>query len=581
MYSIIVNPKTNKLVDIKTKLGKKILKNYIIYLKFGGSSQEELTNLDLNVDDPKLVKVDKSILEPDRVARADSLDSEPEYISGSVEPHVFIDELPGQLLHTNDIVREKVYVSSKEYEEDTEKELDKKKEEEKCITMDVSEIRLNIRQFGVLEPTQFASRMWDEGGAHSLASFVAGVTKRLPLAPVMAWSLDSIIEIDNFKNQKLFEYKRSYCIREPSQSGYLTQDDKYASDHNGLISEFQCLIDNGLFRIITYNLEGFGQNHDGYLSENEKFTEKFNLFIDTISRYIDKRNIFVFQEIVLRKNMKNNKKIIELIMESVNKIAEAKGTKFSCVYDGFTGLFMYDLSWTWHKPVEELIIPRITYDKSGKRCFDGEGTIELLSDEAADAAALLLDLKNSGTEGPVNLKDVKKAFDDIAQIQLELTPVSESTPLIVTGSLQSELDIEKIDKSEIDDLSTITSLASNPPPTRILDPTFGNGKMSNAYKFSVSIQGGIYEFIIVNIHLKATGGADNLLQFGNPKERDIRHIPELKNILGRLKVFSDNFSIPIYLAGDFNTWVADKAGYITEHLEDIIRDEDNLFTKIF
>ena len=576
-YSKIVNPKTNKLVNIKSKSGKKILKNYIIYLKIGGSSNEGLTDINLKDEDTTVVKVDKSILEPDRIARADSLDSEPEYVIGEVEPHVFIDELPGQLLHTNDVLREKVYVSSKEYEEDTEKELDKKKEEEKCITMDISEIRLNIRQFGVLEPTQFASRMWEEGGAHSLASLVAGVTNRLPLAPVMAWSLDSIIEIDNFKNQKLFEYKRSYCIREPSQTGYLTQDDKYASDHNGLISEFKCLIDNGLFRIITYNLEGFGQNHDGSLTE--KFTDKFNLFINTISRYIDKRNIFVFQEIVLRKNMKNNRKIIDLIMNSVNKIAEAKGTNFSYEYDGFTGLFMYDLSWKWHKPIEELIIPRITYDKSGKRCFDGEGTIELLSDEAADAAALLLDLKNSGTEGPVNLKDVKKAFDNIEQIQLELTPASESTPIIATGSLQSELDIEKIDKSEIDDLTTTTSLAPN--PTRTLDPTFGNGKMSNAYKFSVSIQGGIYEFIIVNIHLKATGGADNLLKFGNPKERDVRHIPELKNILGRLKVFSADFSIPIYLAGDFNVWVADKAGYITEHLEDIIRDKDNLFTKIF
>ena len=266
-------------------------------------------------------------------------------------------------------------------------------------------------------------------------------------------------------------------------------------------------------------------------------------------------------------------------MESVNKIARAKGTKFSYKYDGFTGLFMYDLSWQWHKPVEELIIPRITYDKTGKRCFDGEGTTELLSDKAVNAAELLLDLKISGSENPVDLKNVKKAFDEITQ--LELTAVQESTNLISIGSLQSELDIEKIDKSEIDDLSRTTSLVANPPPTRILDPTFGNGKMSNAYKFSVSIEGGIYEFIIVNIHLKATGGADNLAQLGNPKEKDIRHIPELKNILGRLKVFSANFSIPIYLAGDFNVWVADKAAYITEHLEDIIRDEDNLFTKIF
>ena len=37
MYSKIINPETNKKVDITGKLGRKILANYLSILKVGGS----------------------------------------------------------------------------------------------------------------------------------------------------------------------------------------------------------------------------------------------------------------------------------------------------------------------------------------------------------------------------------------------------------------------------------------------------------------------------------------------------------------------------------------------------------------
>ena len=47
MYNKIVNPNTNRLVNINSKLGKTILKNYVIY-NIGGSSSDSTSVEDDN-----------------------------------------------------------------------------------------------------------------------------------------------------------------------------------------------------------------------------------------------------------------------------------------------------------------------------------------------------------------------------------------------------------------------------------------------------------------------------------------------------------------------------------------------------
>jgi hypothetical protein len=111
-------------------------------------------------------------------------------------------------------------------------------------------------------------------------------------------------------------------------------------------------------------------------------------------------------------------------------------------------------------------------------------------------------------------------------------------------------------------------------------------KFSNAYLFRSHFDS-MCKFWVVNIHLKAPNGTQeqkddildilkvavhNINPFNTKRERkhyvDNMHITELNNIVGTLKEASDDFNIPVYLCGDYNS-VLPKGELVTKAMQKI------------
>ena len=524
MYLKIVNPLTNRKVNINSKLGLIILKKYINNLqKEGGSNideeweivdeEEESTNLFNGNIEIKDISSDGIELPLRRVASVDTYKIKEE-----------IDSVPRALTSVNssDVTEEIESKIRSEYNRlhfyDREGRLKGQLALNKDILWRDSVAEVSINQYGVKIATAYVNRTLTEPGSGHLFLGMFGTVTRLQL------QLDAIIKINRIQHSFCRNHIISYALRNPIDDNRRVQgyeeynpqnifeersapirDANPVSDHNALVSEFLC-VDNRKFIIITFNLQGF--SHYDQAGLTEQFYTKLDNFMSTINNYLfEERIIFMFQEIVLREGKQHVELIINALKERINSYLDDRNLGSSrpdyvFIYDGFTSMIMYNKK-CFRLDILQ-IIPRIKYGSRKKKEYD--------------------------TENSLSDTDVQM-YGQIAR---------DSIP---TGTM-----IQRFDET-----------------TGFLgDPELGRGKMSNAYQFSIEIFGSWYKFVVVNIHLKAAG-----LLYARV------HPPEIRNILCRIKVLSQNFNNPVFLAGDFNAFCYNKAEYIKDHLAIVMAEDEN------
>ena len=524
MYLRIVNPLTNRKVNINSKLGKIIVKKYINNLKKEGGSvadKEESSKLFQGEIQIRSDSSDSIVIPPRRVtsdkgpSTTEVIEPVPRTLTSEDKSNI-TDETESEIkskynrLHLYDRggraagqlspIKTRLFGELVPYN---------------GVTLHES---IELNQYGVVIPTAFLNRTGTEPGYEHKSLGLYGTISR------DMYYLDSIIKINKIKDSFIKKHIISYALRNPidehqreSLLGYNPlnlleersapiRDENPVSDHNALVSEFLC-IDNKIFTIITFNLQGFSHFDKDRLTE--QFSTKLDNFMYTIGNYLsEERIIFLFQEIVLREGKHHVDLIIQALKDRINSYLDNKNLgltrpNYVFIYDGFTSMIMYNRNCFQLNILQ--IIPRIKYGNDFNIEYD--------------------------TDDKLSVQDVHK-YGQIAR-----------------NSIPHDTLIRQFNETSV----------------FLGDPDLGRGKMSNAYEFSIKIFGSLHQFVVVNVHLKAAPLGDWAKT----------HEPEIRNILCRVKDLSGNYNNTVFLAGDFNAFCENKARYIKNHLAVVMADNNN------
>ena len=389
--------------------------------------------------------------------------------------------------------------------------------------------------------TQYPSRMHNcESLSHDAASYLGKV--------LQTNNIDAILEITN-KNYDLYRFNNylNRLLRDPRESSTSPlYDTFYTSDHDCIKSSFTIVKNNTLEVAgeVTYNLDLLSFNLEGFCNNTTEYPKRIMSFYSTLLHNIQPGFILNLQEVALRYDdifvsyfwVKQNLNIIKNIIESIcsNNLPD---------FMKLNGMDIHTFS-----PIGTQIDVDFSQDDD-------------LSDETLYKEALVVGQKDTIISEATHVESDSESKSRDGVVYTGSTEVFlEDEDILVQPRIVPKIVSDGVISAIVYDSSSWDLIKSDDIYRKIKDIKYN--KKSNAYLFQHKLDENI-QIVVINIHLKAL----SISTLGKTKPSP-KHTDELNNILTIAKNISNDFNIPVFLAGDFNNTI-NKEQFIKEVLQNI------------
>ena len=255
-------------------------------------------------------------------------------------------------------------IMSKKKEEEQKNNEKQQAEKDKERRKHRSLMKKNNKIFKLYEvegPTQFPERIGLCEGpqpGHVFGSAIAN-------AVTVQYYFDRFIVVvnENYdKVEKILKDDDAERLIYPEEAGKTSHKDIY-SDHDAISMNINIPSDERnypIMKLITFNLEGFCWGNEGTPEEewSEGYNEeRLNNVVSLIKPYIqpNKGNIFLFQEVVLKKATTIEEENKKSLTEFKIKLNIGEDSCYTLIHDGLTGAILYDnIIWELDEKIEIL-----------------------------------------------------------------------------------------------------------------------------------------------------------------------------------------------------------------------------------
>ena len=270
-------------------------------------------------------------------------------------------------------------IMSKEKKEEQENNEKQQAEKDEEWRKHMSLIKKNNKIFKLYEvegPTQFPERigLCEGKKEHAIGSAVAK-------AVTMQYYFDRFIVVvnENYDNVKtILPDDDAERLIYPEETRKTSHEDIY-SDHDAISMNINIPSDEMNYppmKLITFNLEGFCWGNEGKPEEewSEKYNEyRLNNVVSLIKPYIqpNKLNIFLFQEVVLKKATTIEEENKKSLTEFKIKLNIEEDSSYILKHDGLTGAILYDNT-VWELDDEIEILRHFVEENKNINCSDNK-----------------------------------------------------------------------------------------------------------------------------------------------------------------------------------------------------------------